>query len=279
MKHASFIVLIAMWLCGPALGQPAQKSRPLPEGRLIQETPVIIEVSKPMPNPGGGLGTMGYLPTRREAPLLEKVDEQPINPWAQEKVPPAAGATPDPAKEAAGAKKPGEDRPKAGEYTLLGQAGKNIGWFGIVRDISYDKDKRRTRLLLEHKYFDYLTDLHIQVVSLYGAGDFTCLMPGQAPGISPLSLVCIYGKVSKGEDGLPQVAPKYIRVWDWGLFTFMDYGPDKTNPQWVKLRKVTDPNQVYSARPTKAYYEERLGKREEAAPPASAGTDAGAGKL
>ncbi|MCX5684253.1 MAG: hypothetical protein NT049_11280 [Planctomycetota bacterium] len=201
----------------------------------------------------------------RELPFLKKVNEEPVNHWTKIKVPPAVGEKTDPVKEAAKEKRREEDSHKADEYSLANQAGKYVGWFGIVREISWDAGQKKTRLLLEHKHYDNLTDLHIQVVSPYGAGDFASVLPGKAPGISPLSLVRIFGKVAKGEDGLPVVIPEYIRAWDWGLFTFMDYGLDKTNPKWLKLRKVTDPDKVYSVRPTKEYYENLLGKREDAA--------------
>jgi hypothetical protein len=266
----SLTLLAIMVLCGLALGQQPQEKRALPEGTLIQEGPVVIEASRPMSNPEGGLGTKKYDPTRRELPFLKKVDEEPVNHWTEIKMPPAVGEKSDPVKEAARKKQLEEDRRKAREYSLTHQIGKYVGWFGVVREISWDTGKKETRLLLENKHYDNLTDLHIQVVSLYGAGDFASVLPSKAPGISHLCLVRIFGKVAKGEDGLPVVTPEYIRVWDWGLFTFMDYGLDKTNPKWLKLRKITDPDNVYSARPTKTYYENLLGKREDAAAPSRA---------
>ena len=57
-------------------------------------------------------------------------------------------------------------------------------------------------------------------------------------------------------------------VLDWGLFAFMPYGEDKSNPQWVKLRKVkADDMNVYSSSPDQQYYEDRLGKRTSETPP------------
>lgn len=38
---------------------------------------------------------------------------------------------------------------------------------------------------------------------------------------------------------------EYVRAWDWGLFTFMDYGTDKTNPKWRALRHLDGPD-VYT---------------------------------
>jgi hypothetical protein len=80
-------------------------------------------------------------------------------------------------------------------------------------------------------------------------------------GIPPLALVRVYGKASKDKTGGAVIAAEYVRVWDWGLFAFMDYGKDKSNPKWAALRKVAG-DKSYSSRPTPAYYEELLGKRE-----------------
>ena len=177
--------------------------------------------------------TPGFGPTATETPFLKGL--------------PAEEAAQDPFSEK--------------DYTLTGKTGKPVGWFGIVREKKFDEKRNATKLLLEMKYFDGMTDLHIHVVSIYGAGDFTAELPGKADVLAMLDLVRIYGKVAREEKGIPEVAPEYVRVWDWGLFTFMDYGKDKSNPQWVKLRKVTGPD-VYSPRPTKKFYEDRLGPRE-----------------
>ena len=55
-------------------------------------------------------------------------------------------------------------------YELAKQAGEYVGWFGIVRQKTFDAAANETRLTLEHKYFDGLIDAHMQVVSIYGAG-------------------------------------------------------------------------------------------------------------
>ena len=62
-------------------------------------------------------------------------------------------------------------------------------------------------------------------------------------------------------DVAPTIAAEYLRVWDWGLFAFMHYGKDKSNPKWVALRKVPA-EKAYDSKPTPAYYESLLGKRE-----------------
>ena len=198
----------------------------------------------------------------QEVAFLTKVSEKPIDLWSHVKMPKPSNVTDSEwarmQKEEDGAKAkmiPAED------YRLADQVGQYAGWFGIVRQKKRNDNQGVTTLLVEHKYTDGLTDLHIQVVSIYGAGDFTVALPMKADDIPLLSLVRVYGKVSKGDDGMPAVAPEFIRVWDWGLFTFMDYGQDRTNPNWLKLRKVSG-EAVYSPRPTQQFYEERLGKRE-----------------
>jgi len=228
-------------------------------GKETQQGKSLIEVSKPMPG-GQGLGTKAYGPTAREIPFLRRVEEKPIDYWAGTPMPPPMGQKEDPADKAAKQKRAKEESRKAKEYSLAGQVGKYVGWFGIVRGISWNKEKGQTRLLLEHKYFDGLTDLHLHIVSIYGAGDFAAVLSGKADTIPMLSLIRVYGRVSEGTGGVPVVSAEYARLWDWGLFTFMDYGPDKTNPKWVKLRKVKG-DDVYSPRPTKEFYEATLGKR------------------
>lgn len=133
-----------------------------------------------------------------------------------------------------------------------------MGWFGIIRSITQNKQTHQNVLVIQHLYFDGLTDLHLQVVSYYGAGDFTVLVPEQAPGITKLALIRCYGLVGKGIGDVPTVASDYIRTWAWGQFTFMDYGTDKSNPEWVRLRQVKGED-AYSARPDRQFYIKRLG--------------------
>ena len=93
---------------------------------------------------------------------------------------------------------------------------------------------------------------------MFGAGDFRAVLRGTGHKIQRLSLARIYGEVAKDGDS-PEVAADYVRLWDWGLFTFMNYGNDQSNPKWVALRKV-EPKDAYSHVPNQAYYEQRLGK-------------------
>jgi hypothetical protein len=227
-----------------------------------EESAVPIQVSPELPG-GQGLGTKGYEPLADEKLLLEKVTEKEINLWAKTVVPKPKNLS----EEEWEKLKKELDKAEEGtipvaQYTLAGQVGEYVGWFGIVRGREFDAAAKQTRLTIEHKYFDGLTDLHMQVVSIYGAGDFTVIMPGDVTEreIPKLSLVRVFGKVEKGDGTLPVLKADYVRLWPWGRFTFMDYGEDKSNPEWVKLRKVSG-DDAYEAFPTKEFYEERLGPR------------------
>jgi hypothetical protein len=221
----------------------------------------VIEISQPMAGRGEGLGTAGYAATEQERPFQKKVTEQPIDHWAGLDVPPPEGEKPDPKQVAEEKKRKAEELARAKRYSLNDQAGEYVGWFGIVRGSSWNESQGRSELLLQHCYSDGLTDLHIQIVSIFGAGDFRALVADKAKNIPLLSLVCVYGKVSAGKDGVPDVTAEFVRVWDWGLFTFMDYGIDKTNPKWRAMRKVRGED-IYTPRPSEKYYQAVLGKRE-----------------
>jgi hypothetical protein len=190
----------------------------------------FVEHSKPIRRTSEVLGTTAYPPTDAEKHAIKAYTETEL----------ASGS------------------PESG--TLKGKPGRRIAWFGIVRDVHEDKAKNETRLRVEMKYFDGMTDLHLQIVSLYGAGDFETVIPGTGHGIKNLSLMRVYGKVVGETGGLPLVSAQFVRDWDWGLFAFMDYGSDKSNPNWVKLRKV-DKFHIYSSRPDQQYYEDRIGSR------------------
>jgi hypothetical protein len=195
---------------------------------------VIVEISKPQKRTFG-LGTKGYEPTSKELPFFNKIPKK--KDFADDK-----------------------DRDKYSKI-LMHKTGEYINWFGILREVVKNKKKNITELIIEMKYFDGQTDLHLQVVSLYGGGDFKILVPGLKSNIPRLSLLCIYGTIVGKTDEFPIVKPEYMRVWDWGLFTFMDYGKDMSNPKWVKMREIKY-QRVYSSRPDNKYYEDRLGKRD-----------------
>jgi hypothetical protein len=194
------------------------------------ERNAVVEHSKPLVRTTAGLGTTFY--------AMSPAEKKATNGWSEQEL--SSGS------------------PKT--TTLKGAIGRRIAWFGIVREVVQDKTKNETRLSVEMKYFDGLTDLHLQIVSMFGAGDFRVVIPGMEHRIKKLSLVRVYGKVVSELDGLPVVSAQYVRVWDWKLFAFMPYGNDKSNPQWVKLRQVGK-DDFYSSGPDDRYYEERIGSR------------------
>jgi hypothetical protein len=191
---------------------------------------VVVEHSKPIARSGPGLGTTRY----RRSPA----EEQATRSWSKAEL---DSGSPDTA-------------------SLQGFVGKRIAWFGIVRDVAEDAAKHETRLTVEMKYFDGATDLHQQIVSICGAGDFHVVVAGTGHRIQKLSLVRVYGKVVSEAKGIPTVSAQFVRDWDWKLFAFMLYGNDHGDPQWVKLRQVTGFG-VYSSKPDDEYYELRLGTR------------------
>ncbi len=223
-----------------------------------------IPIRQSQPSEGGkGLGTIGYRPLEDESPFVKKITERKIRLWDGVKMPQPSNVSDEDWK-----KMLERDRQIAAkqlpveQYELGKQAGEYVRWFGIVRSLNFDATKDQTLLLVEHKYFDGLTDIHLQVVSLYGAGDFQVSLPGKVTveQIPRLGLICVYGKVTAADSTPPLVVPEYVRVWDWGLFTFMDYGTDKSNVAWTKLRKI-QPDKVYDSRVSNGYYEARLGPR------------------
>ncbi|MGV3658661.1 MAG: hypothetical protein ACO1TE_00705 [Prosthecobacter sp.] len=144
------------------------------------------------------------------------------------------------------AKKPG---------SLLGRTGKLVAWFGIVRELP---GKPGEPFLIEHKYYDGLNDFHMQLASLYGAGDFKLEAADPKSEIKRLSLIRVIGKVTGEKGGVPTVKAEYIRVWNLGDYAFMAYGADASNERWKKLRQEGASD--YSSEPDAAYYEKLLGK-------------------
>lgn len=203
-------------------------------GRVVavDEPAMRVEHSKPLPR-GGNLGTQRYAPTAGEKAV--------INDWKPPEL--ASGS--------------------AKIEKLTGNVDQRVAWFGIVREVKENMEASKTQLVVEMKYFDGLTDMHLQIVSINGAGDFEVTIPGVGHKVKPLSLVRVYGKVAAERDGVPEVSAEFVRAWDWRQFAFMPYGKDRSNPKWVKLRKVEDELDVYTSNPTDVYYEKLLGKRLE----------------
>lgn len=229
---------------------------------VAADPPVPIRPSLPMKG-GEDLGTKGYQLLPDEEPFFKKITEKEIILW-DAAIMPRPENMPDEEWRKMEEERIEKEKKmiRVKNYELKKQEGEYVGWFGIVRGSTYDEAADRTILRLEHKYFDGLTDLHLHIVSIYGAGDFQVTLPGRitAKEIPLLSLVCAYGKVTD-EPAVATVKADYVRLWDWGLFTFMDYGLDKSNPDWVKLRK-TPGEDAYSPRPDTDYYVKLLGERK-----------------
>lgn len=197
--------------------------------------PTIVEQSQTLPPPRQGtLGTTDYKATEKEGEFFAKLA-------------------------------PGERTTGSllEDYSITGKKGVYVGWFGIVRKIEEDAKLRQTKLLVENKYFDGLTDTHIMALSFNGGGDFSCILSGTGLGLKPLSLVKVYGPVMSEDNSVPAVQADYVRWWDWGQFTFLDiYGRQKGNKQWQKLNKANE-DRIYNPFPDRKYYEDRLGARKD----------------
>ena len=186
----------------------------------------------------GGLGTIHYRPSKREQPFFDQLPKDEV----------VTGSHID-------------------GYDIATKDKKHVGWFGIVRKIDEDAGANHTTLTVEHKYFDGLTDAHIQAVSFNGSGDFQVTLTGTGHRIPPLSLVKVYGIVVKGkEDALPRIDAVFVRNWHWGTFVFLAaYGTQHGSKEWRKANQIAL-DEIYEAwpHPCHHYYEERLGKRPDA---------------
>jgi hypothetical protein len=225
MRHA-VLAFICLALCASGAHSTAQE-RPATKAQPTETNRVPVEQSKR--TEFRGFGSRLYEPTKAEAKSAE--------PGVIENEHATFNA--------------------AEADVLTGKASKRIAWCGIVREIKIDKKANVTHWLVEMKYFDGIVDVHIQLVSIYSAGDFTVELPGLGYDVKPLSLVRVIGVVEKG---VPHVKAEYVRNWDWGHFSFMDYGKDAGNAKWAELRKVKG-SDAYHPNPNDEFYEERLGKR------------------
>ena len=216
----------------PASSTPAPAPRPR----------TVFENSAPWPKPpSNSLGTKRYPPTPAETPFLTALAKAEQAPTGEP------------------------------DYTMTGRVGDRIGWLGVVRGISEDAAKDETRLLVEMKYFDGLTDGHILCVSFNGAGDFVAILDGTNVGAKPLSLVRVYGAIESEKDGVPRVRAEFVRHFDQPRYCFMFVsGNEKGNPQWRKLNRIDlqarDGRGIYNPFPGPSYYDARLGSRADFAP-------------
>lgn len=219
---------LAIYLCFACMVAVAAFAAP--DGKVVIEQSTASPC--PMSSSGGTLGTTSYKPTKKESPFYQNLSP--------------------------------EER-KTGslfeDYSITGKVGSYVGWFGIVRGIETDTTRNESRLLVEMKYFDGLTDTHSQVVSFKGGGDFTVVLPGATSKLKELSLVKVYGKVESERDSVPEVRGEFVRYWDWGAFTFMSYGDQKGNAKWKDLARIGE-RRIYQACPSEQYYVDRLGPRK-----------------
>ncbi len=204
----------------------------------LKSTPVEHESRWWPEGQGGSLGTIHYTPSENERPFFTRLAPDEV----------ATGS-------------------HADDYDISTKHKKYVGWSGIVRQIDEDTATHRTTLTVEHKYFDGLTDAHLQAVSFNGSGDFHAVLAGTGHRIPPLSLVKVYGTVNQGKEGaLPRIDVVFVRNWHWGTFTFLDdYGTQRGSAEWRKANQVSL-EEIYDPwpHPCHHYYEERLGKRPDA---------------
>jgi len=195
----------------------------------LAETPIEVQPVKEL-KPTGGLGTCGYAPSPTEKPFFDKLG-------AKER---ATGSFME-------------------SYDIRKKNGLFVSWYGIVRGISRMPDSDSWELLLEHKYFDGLTDCHIMMVSMSGSGDFRARVQARDVPVHALVLVRVYGKV-RDESGSPLIEAEFLRVWPWMTFTFTDLGAeDRTNRRWKKDCRICEGNRVYRPYPDEGYYRDALG--------------------
>jgi hypothetical protein len=199
------------------------------------QTPVDIQPVKELKR-GNRLGTCNYTPIEKEKPFYAKLGSEERT----------TGSFMAP-------------------YDIRGKQGKFVSWYGIVRGISRTQSgEGKFTILIEHKYFDGMTDCHIMMVSQSGSGDFQAKLEGNGESIPALALVRVYGTVVEEKDKLPQITVEYVRVWPWLAFTLTDLGAgDSTNPRWLKYCKRCKGGRIYDPYPTEKYYREVLGDPKE----------------
>ena len=197
---------------------------------VLLASPVVVDHVTEKPARRAGLGTSDYSVSPAEKPFFDKLA-------------PAETTT-------GGMMRDYDPATKDGVY---------VGWFGVVRKIT--EAKGQTTLLVEHKYFDGLTDTHILALSFNGGGDFTVQIPGVGHKVERLTLVKVYGVAKIPKGGSPEIKAEFVRNWHWGTFTFlMATGTQRGSEQWRKLNTI-NLDRIYDPYPDDSYYEQRLGKR------------------
>jgi hypothetical protein len=200
--------------------------------RAAAQTPIDVQPVKEL-KPTDTLATCEYKPIGREAASFAQLsDAEKIN-----------------------------DTEFGGNYTMHGKTGAFVAWFGIVRGITSPAEKGGdVTLLVQHHFFDGMTDCHIMLVAKSGDGDFVAKLAVDPAEIPALALVRVYGRVTSEKARVPVVAVDYIRVWPWMTFTFTDLaGEDHSNPRWQKYSKVRPQDRIYVPYPDENYYLNVLG--------------------
>ncbi len=152
--------------------------------------------------------------------------------------------------------------------TLKGKKDRRIAWFGIVRDIKEDKQKKQTRLLVEMKYFDGMTDTPPPDRLAFRRGRFSSgdSRRGAQPE-EPLTGPSLWQSDGRSRGRAAGVG-RVRSLLGLGTLCLHALRKRQEQSQWVKLRKVkADDMNVYSSRPDQQYYEDRLGKGESETPP------------
>lgn len=109
-------------------------------------------------------------------------------------------------------------------YDIHQKEGQFVSWYGIVRGIKRTADSQSWELLVEHKYFDGMTDCHIMLVSKSGAGDFVARVQTADVPVPSLALVRAYGKIIGQENGNPILESEFVHVWPWMTFHLCRHG-------------------------------------------------------
>jgi hypothetical protein len=199
---------------------------------VTAQTPIDIQPVKAL-KPTGTLATCSYSPVPGEAPYFSRLSN----------------------------KEKTNDTAFGGNYTMHGKMGTYVAWFGIVRGITPAAQQGGdVTLLVQHHFFDGMTDCHIMLVAKSGDGDFLARLKVDPAKIPALALVRIYGTVARETARVPEVAVDYIRVWPWLTFTFTDIaGEDHSNPRWQKYSRVRPGADIYVPYPNENYYLNVLG--------------------